>query len=81
MKIEKLVKELKAIKKKFGNIDVAFYEGSINPEVEQEYSVHTVDILGAFKIPFYESGRNKKMVVLKGAGQTDFIFENEPLRE
>lgn len=81
MKISKLIKELKSNYKKYGDIDVAFYEGSVNQEVDNEYSVHDVDILGAFKVPQYDSNRNKKTLVLKSENSCDFSFGNQPLVE
>lgn len=79
VKISKLIENLKSFAKKHGDIDVSFYEGSVNPEVENEYSVHSVDILGAYKIPMTETGRIVNSVVLIGK-HTDkslLTFQNE----
>lgn len=80
MKISTLIQSLKSLEKKHGDIDVSFYEGSVNPDVEPEYSVHSVEILGAYKIEMSEGPRRtKNSVVLVSKYPVQPIqFNNDP---
>lgn len=82
MKISELTKQLSSLKKKHGDIEVAFNEQTINPEAESEYSIHLLELMGAFKVGWEDYSKMKNMVVLGIKREKGFevTMNNEPAK-